>query len=455
MSRRTYDVASVASSYGPMDLRQALGAFLPRSGLGLVSGGGKLRWVPRMLVVAAILTTFGVAEAITDRFDAAREIVRAMWPTRRQPGSSYGGFIKALCKATPKLLGILLPVLRKHVRRLAESGGPAACWRIGRWVVFGVDGSRIECPMTAANEKAFGIAGKKNTGPQQFLTTVFHVATGLIWDYRRGTAKSSERSHLLQMLDTLPPEAMLLADAGFTGYDVFRAIADGGRSFLIRVGSNVSLLTKLGWACEQRGNVVYLWPQKAQEKGLPPLTLRLITLAGAGGKRMHLLTNVLDAALLSDAEAEAMYRKRWGIELVYRSMKQTMGRRRMRCDAPANAAVELDWAVIGLWMLGLLSVSRILEAGRSPYEWSVAESQRAVRASMRSSARHPRRRRGPRLAAALAAATLDGYKRTGSKKSRHWPHKKREKPPGEPKARSANEMEVKLAAKLRPTKMVA
>jgi hypothetical protein len=22
----------------------------------------------------------------------------------------------------------------------------------------------------------------------------------------------------------------------------------------------------------------------------------------------------------------------------------------MRCDAPANAAVELDWAVIGLWM---------------------------------------------------------------------------------------------------------
>jgi hypothetical protein len=453
MSRRTYDVASVASSYGPMDLRQALGEFLPRSGLGLISGGGKLRWVPRMLVVAAILTTFGVAEAITDRFDAAREIVRAMWPTRRQPGLSYGGFIKALCKATPKLLGILMPVLRKHVRRLAERGGPASCWRIGRWAVFGVDGSRIECPMTAANEEAFGIAGKKNTGPQQFLTTMFHVATGLIWDYRRGTAKSSERSHLLQMLETLPPGAMLLADAGFTGYDVFGAITNGGRSFLIRVGSNVSLLTKLGWACEQRGNVVYLWPQRAQKQQSPPLVLRLITLAGAGGKRMHLLSDVLDETLLSDAEAEAMYRKRWGIELVYRSMKQTMGRRRMRCDAPANAEVELDWAVIGLWMLGLLSVSRILEAGHSPYQWSVAASLRAVRTSMRSSARHPRHR--PRLAEALAAATLDGYQRTGSKKSRHWPHKKREKPPGEPKARNANEMEVKLAAKLRPMKMVA
>jgi Transposase DDE domain len=455
MSRRTRDVSSVASSYGSMDLRQALGEFLPRSGLGLVAGDGNLRWVPRMLVVAAILTTWGVAEAITDRFDAAREVVRSMWPTRRQPGVSYGGFMKALAHTTPKLLGILLPVLRRHVRRLAEKGGPSACWRIGRWAVFGVDGSRIECPMTAANEKAFGTAGKNRTGPQQFLTTMFHVATGLIWDYRRGTARSSERSHLLQMLDTLPPGAMLLADAGFTGYDVFRTITGGGRSLLIRVGSNVSLLTKLGWACERRGNVVYLWPEKAQDKKLPPLVLRLITLPGAGGKRMHLLTNVLDETLLSDAQAEAMYRRRWGIELVYRSLKQTMGRRRMRCDAPANAAVELDWAVIGMWMLGLLSVSRILEAGRSPYEWSVAASLRVVRQTMRSAAPRQRRRRQPSLAEALAAATLDGYQRTGSKKSRHWPHKKREKPPGAPRARNASEMEIKLASRLRQKKMVA
>ena len=93
--------------------------------------------------------------------------------------------------------------------------------------------------MTAANEKVFGTAGKKKTGPQQFLTTMFHVATGLIWDYRRGDARSSERGHLLQMLDTLPPEALVVADAGFTGYDVFNTIITGGRSFLIRVGANV------------------------------------------------------------------------------------------------------------------------------------------------------------------------------------------------------------------------
>ena len=460
MSRRTRDESSQASFYTvdprqAIDLRQAIGDCLPRSGLGLVSGNDKLRWVPRMLVTAAILMTWDSAQAITDRFEAAWRAVRAMWPTRRQPGASYGGFMNMLRRHSPRLLSLIAPELRRHVRRLAQSAPAAACWKIGRWIVFGVDGSRVECPMTAANEKSFGTAGKNKTGPQQFLTTMFHVATGLLWDYRRGDARSSERGHLLQMLDTLPPEAMVLADAGFTGYDVFGTILAGGRSFLIRVGSNVSLLTKLGWSCEQRGNVVYLWPAYVQKKERPPLALRLIVLPGTGGKRMHLLTNAMDEALLSDEQAEAMYEKRWGIELIYRSLKQTMGRGRMRCASPGNAAVELDWAVIGLWMLGLASVSRLLEAGHSPYQWSVASSLRVVRRKIRAATPRPTRRREPSLAEAMAEARRDEYTRRGSKKARHWPHKKREKPPGDPLARNANELEIELAQRLRPKREAA
>src|SRR2546421_9986378 len=95
MSRRTCDVSSAASSY-TIDLRQAIGRFLPHSGLNLIGGNGKLRWVPRMLATAAILMTWDSAQAITDRFDAACRAVRAMWPTRRQPGATYGGVASAL-----------------------------------------------------------------------------------------------------------------------------------------------------------------------------------------------------------------------------------------------------------------------------------------------------------------------------------------------------------------------
>src|SRR5437763_7096374 len=96
--------------------------------------------------------------------------------------------------------------------------------------------------LSAANEEAFGIAGKKKTGPQQFLTALFHAGSGLIWDFRRGPARASERSHLLEMLADLPPEALLLADAGFSGYEFLQKVLESKRSFLVRVGSNVQLL---------------------------------------------------------------------------------------------------------------------------------------------------------------------------------------------------------------------
>ena len=124
MSRRTRDVSPVASSYKALELRQAISRFLPHSGLGLVCGNGKLRWVPRMLVMGAILMTLDSADPITDRFHAAWLAVGAMWPTRRQPGVTYSGFMRALRRHSPRLLRVLVPTLREQVRSLSGSTPP-------------------------------------------------------------------------------------------------------------------------------------------------------------------------------------------------------------------------------------------------------------------------------------------------------------------------------------------
>jgi len=456
---RTRDVASDRSSY-TTDLRQAIGAYLPRSGLALVTSDDKLRWAPRMLVTCAILLTWDGAALLADAFERARAAVVAMYPSRRRPGDSYGGFMATLARQTARHLAVVCPGLRRHVRRLAER---CSCWRIGGgggggggWVAFGVDGSKVECPMTAANEAAFGTCGKQRTGPQQFLTTIFHVGTGLIWDYRRGDARASERAHLLEMLDTLPdgPTTMLLADAGFTGYDLLDRVTAGGCSFLIRVGANVRLLTKLGWCVREHEGVVYLWPAKAKKKRQRPMALRLVTLLDGRNRKLHLLSDVLDADRLSDRDAADLYRRRWGVELIFRSLKQTTGKRRLRCDSPANAAAELDWAVVGLWLLGLVSVERIVEAGAEPGRWSVASSLRVVRRAIEG---RPPAGRGSRadLRRALAAAVKDGYARTRPKAARHWPHKKKDKPPGDPRARTASDSEIQLAAELRDQRRAA
>ena len=180
----------------------------------------------------------------------------------------------------------------------------------------------------------------------------------------------------------------------------------------------------------------------------PPLVLRLITLIDGRNRRIDLLTNVLDEKVLPDATALTLYQRRWGVEVIYRSLKQTMGKRKLRCDAPANAVVELQWSVMGLWLLGLMSVSRIVERGERPGNWSVAASLRVVRRVMDGMLR-----RGLRLAQslseALGEAVKDDYLRTGSKQSRHWPDKKKESPPGPPRARMADESQIQLAAELK------
>src|SRR5215208_411392 len=453
MSRRTSTcprVSSSASSYS-VDLWEAIGRFLPHRGLALMADDQKLRWVPRMLVICAILMSWDLADLLGDAFERARGVLVSIYPTRRRPGGSYGGFMSMLARHSAKYLSLLLPALRRQVRELAQSSG---CWTVDGWCAFGVDGSRIECPMSAANEEAFGTAGKKKTGPQQFLTTLFHAGSGLIWDFRRGDARASERTHLLEMLWDLPPEALLLADAGFTGYDFLQKVLEGRRSFLVRVGSNVSLLLKLGWCCQEHEGMVYLWPHKAIKRGQPPLVLRLITLIDGRNRRIDLLTNLLDEKVLPAATALTLYRRRWGVELIYRSLKQTMGKRKLRCDAPANAVVELQWSVIGLWLLGLMSVSRIVERGERPGNWSVANSLRVVRRVMDGMLRRGLRR-ALSLSQALAEAVKDGYLRSASKQSRHWPDKKKDSPPGPPRARIADESQIQLAAELKEKRPAA
>jgi hypothetical protein len=55
----------------------------------------------------------------------------------------------------------------------------------------------------------------------------------------------------------------------------------------------------------------------------------------------------------------------------------------------------------------------------------------------------------------LASAVKDRYVRHKPKGGRAWPHKKNEKPPGDPKARKATDAEVARARALRERREAA
>ena len=420
------------------DLLKAIGRYLPGRGVPLIEPDRRVRWTDRLLVVAAIVMSWCQASVVADAFAVARDAVVSMYRSRRRPGKSLTGFLSALRGRSFALLGIVVRTLRQAVVRVSGS-----YWRLGPWVFMGVDGSRVECPRTAANEKAFGCGGKKKTTPQQWVTTIFHVATGLLWDWRRGRADAAERTHLRQMIGGLPQRTLLLADAGFTGFDLLRKILSAGHDFIVRVGSNVRVLRKLGYSLREHDGIVYLWPLNQRRR--QPLVLRLVVVHD-GRKAVYLLTSVLSEAVLTDHEIAGIYRWRWGIEVLYRSLKQTMGKRKLRSDSPKLARVELDWAMVGLWLLGLLAAEETMRAGQDPGQWSVAIALRAVRRAMQ---RLEVATTDGGLFGQLARATKDRYTRRRKKAARNWPHKKREQPPGAPKMRMATRAEVRQAKALR------
>ncbi len=396
-----------------------------------------LLWVPQRIVWVALLLAWSAEQTLAERFAAALELLAVLFPRWRRQGG-YTGWAAAVQAWSASLRPAVAKRLRHEMRGFAGKH-----WRRAGRCVFAADGSRVECPRTVANEKALGRAGRKGTGPQLFLTTLWHMGLGLPWDFRIGPGTASERRHLEDMLPELPDDALVVADAGFSGYDLYRRLLGARRSFLLRVGSNVHLLERLGYAEREGRDTVYLWPEARRDRA--PVVLRLIVLT-RGKDKAYLVTDVRDEASLPASEAALLYEMRWRVEVFYRTCKQTLQRRRMLSRTPRAAEEELAWAVLGLWLLGMMTTAAVVARGGDPLAWSAALARRRLRRAMRQAAAG---RRGRPLAGELAGAVQDGYARKGSKKARNWPHKKRERPPGVPDLRAATQQEVRSAQRLR------
>jgi Transposase DDE domain len=412
-------------------------------------------WTPRWLTATSLLWAWSDELTLVERFAAARRLTRHLFSPQTKLAESYQCFTKLLRRWTETFVACWQAALRERLQH-----DLAGCYRVRGFALFGVDGSRCELPRTRSHEAAYSSIRKtkprrksrksrrtapsrKANSPQLWLTTLWHVGSGLPWDWRLGPADSSERAHLLEMLPQLPAEALITADAGFIGYEFMQAIHRSGRQLLIRVGGNIRLLKKLGWARESSGTV-YLWPDQPARGGEPPLTLRLVQ-AHNGRHPVFLVTSVLSSTTLTDAQVVELYARRWGIELFYRNLKQTFQRRKLRSTSAGNARLELHWSLAALAAMTLYALVHCEPAALSPRRLSVAKLLRAFRRMMRDYL-HPTERAAS-LCAQVALALIDDYRRR-NKTSRNYPRKKQESPPGPPKILTATRAQIRIAQAL-------
>lgn len=422
---------------------------------------GNTTWTPAGFVWLALCWAWSESKQVTNAFEAV--VVQS-----RQLGieslSTYQGFMNAAVRWTPKLMPLLWTTIQQRMERI---GG--AYWRVDGWLPIAFDGSRSTTPRTKSNEAAFcaanygsgktakyrkkktkGMRRRKNEknpaqpqAPQAWITLMWHMGLRLPWKWRLGPSNSSERSHVIEMLaeQEFPENTLFCGDAGFVGYPLWEAILSHGGQFLIRVGSNVHLLSE--WAdCEERKDgTVYCWPKNRQSTQ-PPLQLRLVKVR-LGKTPVCMLTSVLEPTELPKRQIINFYKMRWSIEVGFRGLKQTLGRAKLHCHSSKRIFVELHWSLMALTVAGLFASQVQLRSGSdpatSPQRRSLAKTIRALRHCLRYLTETVDR--SEQLQQKLRLAVTDDYQRKKPKRARYRPPNPDKKPMGNPQIRPLTQKE--------------
>ena len=229
------------------------------------------------------------------------------------------------------------------------------------------------------------------------------------------------------------------------GYPLWAAILAAGHHFLVRVGANVNLLTERT-DCTLEGNQTVLsWPQDAVRTNLPPLRLRLVKVR-VGKTWMWLLTSVAESRQLNLKTIRELYKKRWGIEVEFRGLKQTLDKRDLRCRNEARVKTELHWSLMGMAIAELFAQKEQLSKRRPPTNRLPDPTYRSLAGTMRTlrwSLHHldDIAEVGESLTVKLQEAVTDTYERTAGKAARYRPDNPDKKPLGDPKLRTLKPQE--------------
>jgi hypothetical protein len=385
-------------------------------------------WSLKTILWVLLFMTWGKGDALAERFLAARAYFVSRHQHERRPGATWEGFQQALRR-------LPIPVFRALAAGLRTELGRS--WldqlRIGGWLPIGCDGSRLECPRTEQLQKRLGEAGKDDSAPMIYLSTLVLLPLGLLWAWRLDKGTGSEHRHLQQMLPTLPERSLLVADAGYVSYRLYRSLQDAGHGFLIRMSSRAYLLTAQQTPLARwREGWVYYWPTEAQKKDEPPIEARLLRVRGKGRTDVWLLTN-LDRPTLSRRTAAQIYRWRWRNEGLFRTYKRTLQKIKLQHRTPALIFREAEGSLMALQLLLALAVQKMQQEG------TAVASPRAALLRIRGAMERGTATLGPRQRAqyerALAAIHGDFPNRRSSKTRRPWPRRKPHKAPKPPNLR--------------------
>jgi hypothetical protein len=266
------------------------------------------------------------------------------------PGDS--AYVQARQRLPLERLEKALTSTAQAADRRAASGGPLQ----GRPVKV-VDGSTTQLADTPQNQERFPQPASQKPGcgfPVLRFVCLMSLASGAILKVIWGSLHSHDLRLWRQLWSDLVSGDIVLGDRAFGEYTTAAALPQRGVDLVARLHHQRKVdFRKAKRLAKHDG--LFVWAKgyqqshilSASEWALLPsqITVRILrftaTIRGFRGRRITLVTTLLDPQLYPAAQLIGLYARRWRLELCLRDIKTTLGMEQLRCKSPAMVEKEL------------------------------------------------------------------------------------------------------------------
>lgn len=297
------------------------------------------------------LTTLGlfIGQALSPDGACQDAVARRLSERIAQGATPCGLNTGPYCKARQRLpLSLIGRLAAAAGERLEAACAPTWKWR-GRPVKL-LDGTTVSMPDTPANQAGYPQSGMQQPGlgfPLAMLVALISLSTGAVLRWATGPCRgkgTGEQALFRSLMPHLSDGDIILMDRYYCTYFTIAMLAERGVDILtrqhqrrhtdfragVRLGKRDRLVT---WSRPQRPQ----WMDAATYERMPEqLTLRQTEVAGR-----ILVTTLTDARSVTPLDLDALYQRRWQVEVDLRSIKDVLGMDILRSKSPAMIDKEI------------------------------------------------------------------------------------------------------------------
>lgn len=291
------------------------------------------------------------------------------------------------CRARAKLSEAALHELTMEIaNELQEQAQPAWLWK-GRHAKL-VDGFTFTMPDTDENQAVYPQQRSQKEGvgfPIARACAILSLATGCIMNVAIGPyagKETGETALLREMLDSLHPEDLVVADRYYCSFMMIALLQNRGIDVCARMHQRRHVDFRRGKRLGKYDHLVEWtkparpdWMDEATYEAIPTkITMREIRFnvvePGRRVETLTVVTTLVDPEEYSKEDLAELYDFRWHAELDIRSIKQSLNLDHVRCKSPEMVRRELWTTLLGYNLIRTTAAAAALLYGRQPRQIS-------------------------------------------------------------------------------------